>query len=318
MRDSAFYAFHFTFHVSRFTFHALRFTHYVSRITFHVSRFTFHVSRFTEDKLILIADNLQIINPVIGKAVDEMNPGPIQEMVKQCETAGAEAIDINSGPLTRDPEKKMTFLIKAVQEVSDLPVLIDTANPRAMEAGLCANKKQAIINGFSAEPAKLELILPLAKRFDTDIIGYLLYPDSHVPPDGAERLSVAIELYSEFQKAGIAEERLIIDPVVAPVIWGDGNIQDMEILSVIRQLPEVLGFPVRTIAGLSNLTTGQGPGEKKLLLERTYLPMLAGSGLSMVLLNIFHRESMRVAKSCRALTEPKVFAWEEVPAVNKL
>jgi 5-methyltetrahydrofolate corrinoid/iron sulfur protein methyltransferase len=42
----------------------------------------------------------------------------------------------------------------------------------------------------------------------------------------------------------------------------NGTRQNMEILSVFRQVPEILGFPFRTIGGLSNLTTGHGPLEK--------------------------------------------------------
>lgn len=261
--------------------------------------------------MILVADNLQITSRIIAQAVRELNPYPIQDMVKRCEAAGAQIIDINSGPLSRVPEK-MAFMVEAVQKVSDLPVIIDTANPEAMEAGLRANRKTAVINGFSLEPMKLARMLPLAKKFDVDIIGYLLYPDSHVPNKAAARLNVAVELYGEFQKAGIKPERLIIDPIVAPLVWEDGNIQLMEILSVIRQVPELLGFPVRTVAGLSNLTTGRGPEDKKLLMEKIYLPMLAASGLTMVLLNIFHEETVRTAKACNALMSQRVFAWEEV------
>jgi 5-methyltetrahydrofolate corrinoid/iron sulfur protein methyltransferase len=105
---------------------------------------------------------------------------------------------------------------------------------------------------------------------------------------------------------------LIIDPIVAPLMWQDGNSQDMEILSVIRTLPELLGFDVRTIGGLSNLTTGKGDRVKKLFMEETYLPMLLEAGLSMVLMDVFHEKTMRAARACRALMSPKVFSWEEV------
>ena len=99
--------------------------------------------------MILVADNLQITNPLIQQAVDQMDPEPIETLVQHCEEAGAEAIDINSGPLTREPEKKMTFLIETVQSVTDLPILIDTVNPKAIKAGLQASKSNKIINGFS-------------------------------------------------------------------------------------------------------------------------------------------------------------------------
>ena len=262
--------------------------------------------------MLLAADNLQITNRIIEKAVKDLNPRPIQAMIKKCEAAGADAIDINSGPLSRDPEKKMTFLVESVQEVTNLPLLLDTTNPKALKAGLEISKNKTIINGFSLEPAKLEFILPLAKKYDTDIIGYLLYPNSHVPHDESERLNIAVELYREFQKADINDKHLIIDPVIAPVMWENGNIQDIEILSVIRNLPDLLGFPVKTIAGISNLTTGAGPKDKKLILEKTYVSMLAAAGLSIALMNIFHSDTVQTARACNSLQSKQIFTWEAV------
>jgi 5-methyltetrahydrofolate corrinoid/iron sulfur protein methyltransferase len=258
----------------------------------------------------LIADNIQITHHKINKAIENLDPFPIQELVKKAELEGAEAIDINPGPLSRNGEEKMVFLINAIQDVSDLPVLLDTANARAVKAGLQANRKNAIINGFSLEPEKLKRILPLAKEFDVDIIGYLLSPNGHVPPDTESRLNVAVDLYTAFSKYGPAREHLIIDPVLVPVMWQQGNQHSQDVLSVIQALPDVLGFPVRTIAALSNLTTGNISRENKILLERTYLPMLAARGLSMLMLNIFHAETIKTARLCASLTGKGVFAWE--------
>ncbi len=262
--------------------------------------------------MIIVADNLRITNRGIEQAMNETDPKPVRELAKRCEIAGAEAIDINTGPLNKDPEKKMEFMVGAVQDVSDLPLLIDTANPKALEAGLRVSRKKTIINGFSLEPAKLRYILPLAEKYEADIIGYLLYSNGNVPPDGAERLNVAVDLFAEYKGAGVDEEHLIIDPIIVPLIWQDGNIQDMEILSVIRTLPDLLGFNVRTIAGLSNLTAGRGNKEEKGLLERTYLPMLLEAGLSMALMDVFHEETIRIARACRALMSQGVFSFEEI------
>jgi 5-methyltetrahydrofolate corrinoid/iron sulfur protein methyltransferase len=260
----------------------------------------------------LIADNLQITLYSLKKAIDALDPLPIQKLVKKAEAQGADAIDINSGPLSRNGEEKMDFLVKAVQDVSDLPVLLDTVNARAIKAGLLANRKTVIINGFSLEPEKLKHILPLAKEFGVDIIGYLLYPNGHVPPDSESRLNVAVDLYNAFLKSGAAKEHLIIDPVLVPVMWQQGNQQARDVLSVIQSLPDILGFPVRTIAALSNLTTGHDSKEQKVLLEKTYLPMLAANGLSMLMLNIFHAETIRTARVCASITGNDVFTWEDL------
>ena len=260
----------------------------------------------------LIADNLQVTLYSFKKAIDALDPLPIQKLVKKAEAHGADAIDINSGPLSRNGEEKMDFLVNAIQQVSDLPVLLDTVNPRAIKAGLQANRKTAIINGFSLEPEKLKHVLPLAKEFDVDIIGYLLYPNGHVPPDSESRLNVAVDLYNAFLKSGAAKEHLIIDPVLVPVMWQQGGQHARDVLSVLNSLPVMLGFPVKTIAAISNLTTGHHSKKQKILLEKTYLPMLAAGGLSMLMLNIFHDETVQAARVCTSLTGNRVFAWDDI------
>ena len=260
--------------------------------------------------MIITADNLQITNKKIEMALQQKSKGPIQEMVQKCEAEGAEAIDINSGPLGKHPEEAMQFYVKTVQEATNLPILIDTANPRAMEAGLSVCKNPAIINGFSLEPKKVDGILPLAKKYNTDIIGYLLYPNSQVPHDAGERLNIASEILERALSEGIEKERLIIDPVLVPLTWQNGKQQAKDVLEVIRHLPDLFGFKVRTIIGLSNLTTGAGRKEKRIRFEKAYLPMIAAAGLDMVLMNVFHKETVDIAKACNALMDDKIFSWE--------
>ena len=260
--------------------------------------------------LLLIADNLQITRADIGHALEEFNPLPIQQLVKRCEEAGAEAIDINSGPLTRNPHPKMTFLVQTVQDVTGLPLLIDTANPEAMAAALDVVDNPAIINGFSLEPRKVAEILPLAKQHDTDIIGYLLDADSQVPQDITGKLNIAVELFEAASKFGVRADQLIIDPIVPPLVWQQGHIKAMENLKVMQMLADLVGIPVRTIAGLSNLTTGQRHRFKKRLVEQAYVPMLAASGLDMLMLDVLHTHTLSIAKACRQLTSDRIFSWE--------
>jgi 5-methyltetrahydrofolate corrinoid/iron sulfur protein methyltransferase len=262
--------------------------------------------------MILIADNLHVINPIVARAIHTFDPEPIREIVRRCVQAGANAIDINSGPLPKDPEARFTFLVETVQAVTDLPLLLDTTNPKALEAGLSVAKNKPIINGFSLEPAKLEHILPLAKKFGTDIIGYLLNPDSSVPMGEGECLNVAMAIHTAALAAGLDNNQLIIDPIITPLSWENGIQHNRDLINVLRMLPDLLGFPVKTIAGVSNLTSGQGNKTKKRILETAYLPMLASAGLNMALLDILHDETVKVAKACNAMMGEKVFTWAEI------
>ena len=262
--------------------------------------------------MFLIAENLLITHTAIQDALDRMDPLPIRDMATRCVAAGADALDINPGPLRKRPEERMRFLVETVRAVTDLPLLIDTVNPTAIAAALETASGRVVINGFSLSPDRLERILPLAVQHDTEIIGYLLGPDGHVPPDVDERLSRAVELHQAYTAAGGEPSRLIIDPIAVPLNWENGGSQAGAILDVVRMLPDVLGFPVRTIVGLSNLTSGASRHEGRLLVERTYLSMLAASGLDMALVNIFHAETVQTARTCRLITRPGVFAWEEI------
>jgi 5-methyltetrahydrofolate corrinoid/iron sulfur protein methyltransferase len=136
-------------------------------------------------------------------------PKPIPELALACRDAGARAIDINSGPLSRRPEEKMTFLVDTVRRPSTCRIVLDTTNPRAMAAGLAACRNRATINGVSLEPDKQKQILPLARQYDCDLIGYLLRPDGQVPADAAGRMEAAVALFEALDCAGIRPESIL-------------------------------------------------------------------------------------------------------------
>lgn len=259
--------------------------------------------------MLIVADNLHIVRPDIARAVEQMDPTPIEAMVRGCIRSGAQAIDINPGPLSRKAETRMAFVVETVQAVTDLPLLLDTTNTAAMAAGLGVCRNRAIINGFSMEPAKIEGILPLANRHNADIIGYLLHADSRVPIEQDEMMGLAVALFEVYTDAGLPPERLIIDPVVAPLSWQDGLRHNQAVLALIRSLPDLLGVPIRTIAGVSNLASGSIPVARKVALEQAFVPMLAAAGLDMALMNVDHGPTIETIHLCSNMLGDGVFAW---------
>jgi 5-methyltetrahydrofolate corrinoid/iron sulfur protein methyltransferase len=257
----------------------------------------------------LIADNLRITKADIRDALKNKDSMPIQQLVKQCVSKGPYAIDVNTGPLGKNSKEDMEFFIRAVESVTTLPLLIDTSNPAAMKAGLEIAANRVIINGFSLEPDKIENILPLAREYDMDIVGFLLYPDSRVPMNKTERFEITLELFKKAEDAGVSEERIIIDPIVPPLVWEDGIVQARAVLDVIQELPDLLGFEVRTIAGVSNLTTGAEDKTKKNLMEQGYVAMLSAAGLSYALLDILNGETIAAARAAHILSKEDIFSW---------
>ena len=263
--------------------------------------------------MIIVADNLQILRRPIAEAVAKGDAEPIRRMVCRWVAAGAEAIDINAGPASRRDESPMAFLVDAVRKAAtSVPLVLDSSSPSALCAGLAAAAGPSVINGFSLQPVRMDTILPLALKHRTDVIGYLLRRDGHVPTGPEERMSVAVELFQAYLDAGGDPARLIIDPVVVPVTWQDGHRQIVEILELLRRLPDLLGIRIRTIAGLSNLTTGVKDPERRDLLEQSAIPMLAAAGLDMILMNVQRERSVRTAHASRRLLSEGIFSWKEV------
>jgi 5-methyltetrahydrofolate corrinoid/iron sulfur protein methyltransferase len=260
----------------------------------------------------IVADNLHVVHPAIAEAVKRLDPEPIQAWVRRYLKVGAQAIDINSGPLPNQPRKRFAFLVETVQEICSLPLVLDTTNPKALDAGLAVRNGPSIINGFSMEPQKLDRILPLAAKYDADIIGYLLDPKSQVPTDPDEMMTLAVELFDACTAAGVPSQRLIIDPIVAPLSWQNGARHNQAVLSVIRSLPDLLGAPVRTIAGLSNLVSGPHSMDYKIALQNAYLPMLAAAGLDLVLMNVLQAPVVQTARACTALLSDQILSWKQI------
>ena len=124
--------------------------------------------------MLLIAESINIMSKTIGPALRERNARPVQELAKAEAEAGADLLDINIGPARKEGDKLMEWAVQAVQEVSSLPLSLDTTNPLAMEAGLKIHKGKALMNSIS--PARFDSELPMAKEYNANMIGLLWGP----------------------------------------------------------------------------------------------------------------------------------------------
>ena len=114
--------------------------------------------------LIIAADNLNILNPVVAKALDALDPRPLQELARRVEQAGANLIDINPGFLPPRRHDRMAFMVEAVQQVTTLPLILDSPDARVLARGLAVAHQPPILNACTLEADKIREILPLARR----------------------------------------------------------------------------------------------------------------------------------------------------------
>ncbi|MCJ7809120.1 MAG: dihydropteroate synthase [Desulfobulbaceae bacterium] len=243
--------------------------------------------------MLLIGENLNVINTIIGKAFKEKDPGPIAaEAIRQKEK-GMDWIDINLGPARKGGPELMEFIVKTVQETigDETPLCLDTSNIEAMEAGLAAHKGKAIINSIMCRPERYEKMIPLAVKYKANMIALMWGPDG-LPRDENERAALAVELIYAANEAGVPNEDIFVDGIVTPV-----NIQQPQLMSLIafQEMLQDMAPGAKSTCGLSNISNGP-PDELRPILNQTYMVMLERKGMYSVIADAYDDQLVAIAR----------------------
>ncbi len=259
--------------------------------------------------MLVIAENINVMTTRIGNAMKERDKAPIQDLAKKLVAAGADVIDINLGPARKDGDKMMEFVVETVAEITNLPFCLDTTNHIAMEAGLikCAELglPKPIVNSFSAQPDKMEHILPLAAKYGTEIIGLTM--GQAIPIDANERVALAYELVCAANELGIPNERIYIDPIILPVGVDVGQAHAVAVQDVLKMLPEMFDPMVKTTCGLSNISNG-APDELRASINNVFVAILAAVGMTSAIVDALDAETMRTIRLIKALSNQSLYS----------
>jgi cobalamin-dependent methionine synthase I len=247
-------------------------------------------------KILGIAESINIMGKRSGTAMKERNPGPVQEMAKEEMAAGAHYLDLNIGPARKDGTELMPWVVETVQAVTDAPLCLDTTNTDAMAAGfkVVKNKADALMNSISAQPERMEKLIPVAAEAGCNVIALLWGPDG-MPRDSNERAAMSVDLMMALAEAGIPNEKMLFDPIATPITLGADQIaSDLEFLSMLQDIAPGAGSTI----GLSNVSNGVAEHLRKYL-DRTYLIMLMKHGLTTAIVNSYDAELMAIANGAR-------------------
>jgi 5-methyltetrahydrofolate corrinoid/iron sulfur protein methyltransferase len=243
-----------------------------------------------------IAESINIMGNKSGGAMKERNPAPVQEMAKEEKNVGAAYLDLNIGPARKDGTELMPWVVETVQAVVDTPLCLDTTNTDAMAAGfkVVTNKTQAIMNSISAQPERMEKLIPVAAEAGCDVIALLWGPDG-MPRDSNERAAMSVDLMMAMNEAGIPNEKILFDPIGTPITLGAEQIASgLEFMMMLQDIAPGAGSTV----GLSNVSNGVADNLRKYL-DRTYLIMLMKYGISTAIVNSYDSELMAICKGER-------------------
>ncbi len=231
--------------------------------------------------MLIIGENITIGTDEVQKAIANRDAEVIQRKAVAQVEHGAGMLDLNIGPQKRHGVEVMSWIVDAVQEVVDVPLSLDTTNVAALRAGLKRCEKQAMINSTSADPERLESIMPLAAEYNAKIIALTM--GKTIPSTTEGRAELAMEvLIPKAMELGIPMEDLYLDPLVLTV----QGMQDYapQTLEALRYFKQMADPPPMTVVGLSNISNNV-PWEQRSLINRTYLVMLMAAGLDAAIAN---------------------------------
>jgi 5-methyltetrahydrofolate corrinoid/iron sulfur protein methyltransferase len=228
----------------------------------------------------------------------------IVDFVRQCTTAGADAIEINTQQYYDLPEV-MEFAVKTVQEATDRQLCLSTHNPEALEAGLKACTQPPIVNYLSIDEERLGKMLPLIASYQAEAV--LLLAEAPELPDAEEMLKKAAILVGAANESGIPKERLFIDIGLFHITSDIGQRHLLEVMEFLRSLPEVFDPPVRSTCWIGNASAGS-PKRLGRQISAMLLAMLAGAGLFSAFVDALQRETMRSVRLIRILRNELIYS----------
>jgi len=240
--------------------------------------------------MIFIGESIHVVSKVINSAIQERNAVPIRKLAQLQEKAGADYLDLNVGPLSKNPVDTIQWLVNCVQEVVDIPLSIDTTNPLAMEAALEVCEKPALINSANGSEFSKETIFPLAQKYSSDLI-ILTFSDEGMPTDADERASFVVDILEYANGMGIPNEKIWIDSVLMPVcVNQDQILQYIEFLKMFDDIAP----GAKSITGLSNASSCGTPPNLRAMLNRTLFSILNRHGHTALIGDVLDQDLMRL------------------------
>ena len=214
------------------------------------------------------------INPTgrkkLAAALQEGNFDYVRDLARKQIEAGADILDVNVGMAGTDDEVFLPQIVRILVEEFDIPLCLDTPNPKALAAALPLVQGRALVNSVNGEEKSLEAVLPLVKEHSAAVIG-LTIGEGGISNDPEERLAAAAKIIERAGKLGIPPEDIVIDPLVMTV-GADSN-AGLVTLTTIEMVRREFGVNVNL--GASNVSFGLPERD---VINQAFLALAIGAG----------------------------------------
>jgi len=261
--------------------------------------------------MLIVGERINATRKFIGEAIVKRDREFIIKEVVEQEKAGASMIDVNAG---KSPEKEiedMKWLIEVVQTATNLPLCIDSANPKAIEVALKLNKNgKPLVNSVTDEEKKIKEVLPLVKEYDASIVA-LTIDEKGVPENVERRKEIANNLVNKILNFGIKIEDIYVDPCIFPISTNTMNaLYSIETIKWIKA-----NFPgIKTIIGLSNISYGL---PLRSLINQAFVVLCMYSGLDAALIDPLDKKMVSLIYATDSLLNKDEYCMNYITAAKE-
>ena len=222
------------------------------------------------------------INPTGRKAFQEqLRAGDLSAVEKDVAdqiAGGAMMLDVNMGAPLVDEATLLAESVRLIQRLTDVPLCVDSSIVEALEAGLAAYEGKALVNSVTAEDERMEMILPLVKKYGAAVIA-LPNDDKEIPEDPQRRFELTEYIVDKATGTyGIPIEDIVIDPLAMPI--GADSQMVVRTLETIHLIADRIG--VNMTLGASNVSFGM---PDRHTLNSVFIPMAMGAGLTSAIMD---------------------------------
>jgi 5-methyltetrahydrofolate--homocysteine methyltransferase len=232
----------------------------------------------TDGPVIIIGE---CINPTRRKKlVSTLQSGDFGYVLELAEIqirAAADVLDVNVGFPGVDDVKLLPETVLAIRGKFDIPLCLDSPNPKAIEAALKVAGGKCLINSVNGEERSMSVLIPIAKEYGAAIIA-LAMDEEGITHDPEKRLAVAEKILNRAVQAGIKEEDVVVDPLAMAV--SADPMACMVSLATIKLVREKLGLNITQ--GASNISFGLPDRET---LNSVYMALSIMNGLTCPIAN---------------------------------
>jgi len=244
--------------------------------------------------VIIVGEKINTSRKSIEEAVEKRDSAFISKVAREQAEAGADYIDVNAGTFLDHEVDSLCWLVETVQSEVDLPLSLDSPNPKALSEAMKCHKGEPMVNSISLEADRFRLLLPVVTSQPCSVVA-LCMAQTAMPSTIEERVEVGSELINKLAGQGIPPEKIYIDPLIQPVSVATG--MGIAALGAINRI--MREFPgVNTICGLSNISFGL---PLRRLVNRSFLALAIYYGLSAAILDPTDKQLMATLLSIEML-----------------